>query len=341
MRKFVGKILIAVLTFAASLVIISAQETQPSPATDAAKTNEKQTIPYLVKTPQDETKRYRVGIGDEIGIEVFRHPEYSSPSIRIQENGLIFLPRIEQPVQAVCKTENELAAEITERYKKILRQPFIRVFVRSYQSQPVAVIGAVEKAGQLYLNRKMRLMQVVALAGGPNKEAGTRIQVARLGAVDLCEQKGAAELDEQQMSKLLYKYDLKKTLEGDESSNPWMQPGDVVYVSEADKAFVVGNVKEAKAILLKTPRTVTQAIAEAGGLEEATKLKQIFLIRQDENGNKTKQTVDLIAVSQGKQEDPFLKPNDIIEVPTDPKKKTINSIKDAFLKGLPTLFLLF
>lgn len=318
--------------------VIFAQEKPVVPTTeskpDITKITEKTANPLPVA--QDDTKRYRIGAGDELDIQVFRHPQYSQ-AVRVNEYGLILMPRVEEPIQAICKTENELAEEIKKHYSKYLRNPFVRVKVSNYQSQPVAVVGAVEKPGQLYLNRKMRLMQVVALAGGPNKEAGTKVQLARFGTGNICEKAVEQPLENEDLSKILFSYNLKKTLEGDEISNPWLQPGDIVYINDADKAFVVGNVKEPKPILLKTPRTLTQAIAEAGGVLEATKKKEIFLVREDNTGNKSKIPVNLVAISQGKAEDPVLKPNDIIEVQIDGTKAAVNGFKKAFMNGLPSV----
>ncbi|MEP6923481.1 MAG: SLBB domain-containing protein [Pyrinomonadaceae bacterium] len=342
MKKSVGKMLSAVWVLIALLTIsnnILAQEKQISPSNEIQTSEKPATAVLAAKMMQDNTRRYRIGVNDELDIQVFRHPEYSQ-TVRVNEYGLIMLPRIDEPIEAICRTENELAVEIVKFYSIYLRQPYVRVYVKEFKSQPVAVIGAVDKPGQFNLNRKMRLIEAVAVAGGPTDKAGARITLARLGTQSICEKpasSGEAPPEEPELSKLLYSYNLKKMLEGDEASNPWMLPGDIVSISEADKAFVVGNVKDPKAIQLKTQRTLTQAIAEAGGILEATKKKEIFLIREDAAGNKSKMPINLVLVSQGKATDPILQPNDIIEVPTDGAKVTRNSFIKAFTNGLPSI----
>lgn len=284
---------------------------------------------------QDDVRRYRIGVGDELDVQVFRHPELSQ-TVRVNELGVILMPRIDQPVQAACKTENELSVEIVEQYKKYLRQPFVRVFVKEYKSQPVSVIGAVDKPGQFNVNRRMRLLEAVAVAGGPTDKAGSKIILARLGRADVCASP-TTETQEQDLSKLLFSFDLNKTLQGGETANPWMQPGDIVTVLETDQAFVVGNVKEPKAIDLKKPYTVMQAIAAAGGILPASKKKEIFLIRDDGNGNKVKTPINYDAISKSKAEDPLLKPNDIVEIPVDGAKAARNSVMRAITGGLSNL----
>jgi protein involved in polysaccharide export with SLBB domain len=184
----------------------------------------------------------------------------------------------------------------------------------------------------------MRLIQAVSLAGGPSKEAGAKVVLARMGDVDLCTLKNAVEIAEAETLKgKFYTYNLRRIIEGDETANPWLEPGDIVTVLESDKAYVVGNVKEPKTILLKEPRTLTQAIAEAQGVESATKMKEIFILRLGENGTKNRIPYNVLEINAGKQQDPFLQPNDIVEVPTDNKKSTLQNLKKAFINGLPAV----
>lgn len=177
MQKSIGKVVRAVFVLTACLTIsnyILAQEKQIAPAaTPETQSVEKQPTAILAaKMMQDNTRRYRIGVNDELDIQVFRHPEYSQ-TVRVNEYGLVMLPRIDEPIEAICLTENELAAQIVKLYSNYLRQPYVRVYVKEFKSQPVAVIGAVDKPGQFNLNRKMRLIEAVAVAGGPTDKAST------------------------------------------------------------------------------------------------------------------------------------------------------------------------
>jgi polysaccharide export outer membrane protein len=339
MRKAVRQILIStLLVFGIFSAAGFAQEKPLAPQTDSGKINPA----VLGRAERDENaRRYRIGVGDELIIQILKYPQYSSPvPLRVDEKGVIILPRIEQPIRAVCKTENELSEEIAGYYKKYLRQPYVSVYVKDYRSQPVSVMGAVDKAGTFFINREIRLIQAISLAGGPNKEAGAKVQLARMGDVDLCSLRNSVATDTngaETFKGKFYTYNLRRVLEGDDASNPLIQPGDIVSILEADKAYVIGNVKEQKTILLKEPRTLTQAIAEAGGVESATKLKQIFILRQDEQGNKLRLPFDFLAINANKQKDPYLQPGDIVEVPIDAKKSNLETLKKAFINGLPAV----
>ncbi|MBC7796891.1 MAG: SLBB domain-containing protein [Pyrinomonadaceae bacterium] len=317
---------------------VDANETPSTNTTEETLTTPAQTI-VTTTTPQisgDAANTYLIGIGDQLDIQVFNQPKYSK-SVRVTENGFISLPRIDQPIQTLCKSENQLSTEIAGYYAKYLRQPYVSVFVKEYKSQPVAVIGAVEKPGQFYINHKTRLLEAIALAGGPTTKAGTRIQVARLGKANLCEKKADEFEEEVDLSKLLSSYNLRKTINGDEKANPFMQPGDIISILEADQIYVVGNVKDPKTILLKETKTLTSAINEAGGMLPLSRLKQIKLVRQTDDGKREETIYDYNAIAKRQVDDPILQANDVIDVPIDGAKKTRDKIITALTSGLSSL----
>jgi len=123
---------------------------------------------------------------------------------------------------------------------------------------------------------------------------------------------------------------LNELLSGDDKSNLYVQPGDIVSLPVADQAFVVGNVFRPSTIPLKEPITVSQAIAMAGGTLPATKSDQIRIIRQVSK-TKTKEEiiVDLKAITQHHAEDIVLKANDIVNVPSSGTKVFLNSLAGA------------
>src|SRR5688500_14425568 len=141
-------------------------------------------------------QRYRIGYQDTLEIIVFRHPQLSG-SYAINPDGTIFLPRLDAPILAGCKTELELKNEITEAYKKdYLKNQFVSVRVADQKSQAFGVMGAVQKPGYYYINRKVHLLELLTMAGGPDSElAGTQLIVARTGGSTSCREKTAAEND--------------------------------------------------------------------------------------------------------------------------------------------------
>jgi len=77
------------------------------------------------------------------------------------------MPLLENDIQASCRTERELAADIATGYLKYVRRPQVDVFVRDYNSEPVAVVGAVHNPGRFQLQRRIHLLELLTFAGGP------------------------------------------------------------------------------------------------------------------------------------------------------------------------------
>lgn len=285
-----------------------------------------------VPANRQSNEKYRIGFQDTLEITVLRHPELSL-TVNVSPNGTILMPRIDKPIVAVCKTENELKANLETLYRTYLKNPFVNVRTVDQRSQPFAVIGAVEKPGSFNLNRKVRLLEALAFAGGPKVEkAGANVQVARVGNLFGCVDKQA---ENEEVAFVSYK--IKDVMEGKE--NPWMQPGDIVSVLEVEQAFVVGNVKEPTKVPLKEPVTLTQAIAFAGGLAPEAKTNNVKIQRQQSGSTLKVETVyNLKDITSKKIPDPVLQANDIVEVPKDGVKSARNGILKALTNGIPGLF---
>ncbi len=288
--------------------------------------------PYKNKT----SERYRIGFQDTLEVQVYKHPELSQ-TVNVGTDGTIILPKIDKPVIAACKTERELGDLITAYYTNYLKKPFVNVRAIEQRSQPFAVVGAVEKPGNFYLNRRVHLLELIAFAGGPDVQtAGSKIQVARLGNVTGCADTGdTTSTDEDNVQ--FYGYDLNDVLKG--KINPWMQPGDIVSVLISEEAYVVGNVIKPTKVTLNEPKTLMQAIAIAGGLNSTANTQKVIIQRQEPGTNtKSELSFDLKDIRNKKISDPILQANDVVQVSTDTKKNITKGIVQVFKNGLPSIF---
>lgn len=296
--------------------IVSAQTIDPRPDSST-----------LAVTSSQRNDRYRIGYQDVISIQVDRHPDLNQ-SMPVRQDGTIELLRIKKTLVAVCKTEIELASDIETAYReKILRNPNVRVSVTEQRSQPVMVLGFVNTPNTYYLNRRMHLLEVLGLAGGPNKEAGTRMIVARQGSTSVCKDSGPADDD----SVLVTEFKVRDVLAG--KSTFWIEPGDTVSVLDSDIVYVYGNVNDQGAFKTREPITLTQAIISAKGLKGAAKKDKIRILRQKEGSLEREEfIVDLNQIEKGKANDPYLLPNDIVAVSEDKAKSILMGFVDS-LKG--------
>lgn len=268
--------------------------------------------------------RYRIGPGDVLTIIVSKAKELSMEAVRVDQRGMIRIPMIDEPVLAACKTEIELGTHIATLYLEYKNNPSVEVFIKEFQSRPVAVMGAVDKPGQFRLQRQVRLLEVLSFAGGPTEKAGRVIDVIHPGGPNICT-KGADNGPGLEPEGLTV-YKLDETLKGKEGANPFIQPGDVISLPEADQVFVVGYVYQPRSISLKDkPITVSRAIAMAGGPQRDASTGNVRIVRQAGDGkNRQEIPVDLKAIMKQKAEDITLLPNDIVEVGSSSGKQILN-----------------
>ena len=280
-----------------------------------------------------QSDRYRIGFRDVLDIQVFRHLDLSQ-RVPVSPNGTIVLFRLEHPVIAVCRTERELATDIETAYKeKYLRDPEVNVVVAEQKSQSIAVIGSVEKPGNFFVNRRVHLLEMLAMAGGPNREAGTRLLIARTGSSSNCKESNDAP-DSDKVDVVGFK--IRDIQEGKETF--WMQPGDVVTVLDADIVYMYGNVNRQGSIKIREPITLTQAIVSAEGLKSAANKDKIRILRQRPGGVDREELIyDLNQIDKGKVKDPYLEPNDIVAVSEDKAKSILQGLANSIKSSVPNV----
>lgn len=317
----------AVISLSALIVLCAApvmrsQQEASGTSLSFARLNQDNNSP---QSPQHS--RYVIGIGDVLDIRVFGRPQLSRDSVRVDDRGKIRMPLLEDEIQASCRTEADLAAEISTRYLKYVRRPQVDVFIREYNSQPIAVVGAVTKPGRFLLQRPARLLELLTLAGGPTERAGRSVQIVHGDSLTVCDGGGLTVIDG---ANAVSVYGLSEVLDGREQANPYARPGDVISVLEADQVFVVGNVTRPSSIPLKEPLTISQAIAMAGGVLPYTKRDRVRIIRKlPDNATRTEIFVDLKAIEKQQVGDIALQANDIVDVPVSGGKKLLGSLVGA------------
>jgi len=288
-------------------------------------------VEKAMPVPAVDEDRYRIGLQDVLQIEVFKHAELNQ-RIAVGPTGKIMPFRLKSPLVAVCKTEDELGDDIAAAYKaNFVKDPQVKVTVAEQKSQSIGVIGSVERPGNFFISRRVHLLELLALAGGPNKEAGTRLIVARTGSTSNCHEKTDASAD-QAIEILNFK--VRDIQEGKQSL--WMKPGDVVSVLDADIVYVYGNVNEQGSVKIREPITLTQAIVSAKGLKPAASKNNIRVLRVVPGSPDRKELIfDLNAIDKGKVKDPYLEPGDIVAVSQDTTKAILHGIGDAIKNTVP------
>ncbi|HAF24507.1 MAG TPA: hypothetical protein DCK93_16655 [Blastocatellia bacterium] len=313
----------------------SAQQpaTNPPVTTTAANNVASNTNTTNAVATSDADDRYRIGPGDVLDIRIFNRPNLSRDSVRVEGNGMIRMPLIDTEVQAACKTEGELAKEIAGRYTKFYRNPQVDVFIKEYHSKQVAIIGAVNEQSRFELQRRIRLLELLTYAKGPSTKAGQTINIVHAPPALVCQKPETDETDTG-----LSSYKLSETLQGQAQANPYIEPGDIITLPEANQVFVVGNVFTPLTIPLKEPITLSRAVAMAGGVKQDSKKDKVRIVRQEPGTTTSKEiVVDLTAIEKKRAEDIALMPNDIIDVPTSAGKTLLRSLISTVVPSVAQL----
>lgn len=304
-------VLIGIFAFCISFTAKVAAQEPPREGASPPSSNGRMTGD--IPTTADES--YRIGPGDVLDILVSKHTDYSRAGVRVDNNGLIQIPRDDVELKAACKTVREIANEIKDRYRRYLRNPYVYVEVKEFQSQPVAVIGAVNSPGRFQLQRRVKLLELLTFVNGPSERAGGSIQIIRTPQAAMCDSTPADSL-ETATGEILIAYNLMDTLKAEEGANPYVRPGDIIRISDAEQAYMIGAVKSSAPITLKEPVTLSEAIARAGGLAPEANSEKIRIIRQVKGTTtKTEIVANLKAINKRQQEDILLQANDVIDVP--------------------------
>jgi polysaccharide export outer membrane protein len=355
---------LAVVFCVAVAVAAEAQQQAASPDAAVTPATPSTAVPAAPGAATAEGQRaasgdqYRIGPRDMLSIRVAAPdiiPQFSADAMEVNECGMIPLLSVQNEtrneVRAAGMTTNELQEQLRVFYTKYKRNPQVVIKVKEYNSQPVAINGAVVRPGQFQLRRPVRLLELLQFyAGGPTERSGGRVQIARMPALGMCgaapvaptevaaAQATATPIDDASAPSFLT-LKLEDTLKADEQSNPYLQPGDVITLPEAKEAYVVGNVLRPGPVALKDEHlTVSRAIAMVGGTMPDTKKEKVRIIRQEAGGQGSREIfVDLKAIDKHQVEDIALLPNDIIDVPISGGKRILRSLVGAVVPSVGQL----
>jgi polysaccharide export outer membrane protein len=243
---------------------------------------------------------YLVGPGDKLDITVFGHDDLTK-LVEVRADGTIKFPLIGD-IPVAGKSAGEIDDDLTKALgKDYLVDPQVTVDVHEYQSQSVTLLGEVARPGRYVLKRNMRLVDLLADAGGPSKEAGSEILVRRASG------DGPGEQISVPLESLYQK-------DSDEA-NVLLHGGDVVTISERQFFYVKGEVARPNGYYLETGMTLLKAITLAGGPTQFANRREVEILRADAAGKQDRIVISLKEIESGKRPDPGLKANDIINVP--------------------------
>jgi polysaccharide biosynthesis/export protein len=266
---------------------------------------------------------YVIGGEDVLTIKVFNLPEMTQ-TVRVENDGTISV-RLLGPVHAEGLTTLQLKHELERDWgKNYLQDPQVTIFVKSFHSRPVSVVGSVAKPGLYELPGPRNLVQVLAMAGGLVRSstagpgAGHYVYLTRKAGFDNLQPMDGVDL----VSPDKIKVNLKDLLYANaQGPNIEVEPWDVITVPRAGVVYVVGSgVRLPGKIILEdqTSMTVLQALAVAEGLAPHAARSRAVIRRPTSSGGFSEVHINVGKILRGKAPDPQLADNDVLFVPGSP-----------------------
>jgi len=245
---------------------------------------------------------YRIGARDLLEIKVYEVPELNVRQ-RVSETGTIGLPFIGE-IAVAGYTQTQLVAELRRLLEsEYVERATVTVDLLELRSQPITILGAVGRPGELGFSGQWRLLEAIAAAGGLSEGHGDDIQILRRAENGLSDQIVISARD------LLER--------GDPTVNLPLYSGDLITVERSVPVHVyfLGEVRQPGTLeFASTERlTLLSAIARAGGLSERAS-PRIQIRRPDAGGGTTLIDAHYKRILAGEEPNPELRDGDIVHV---------------------------
>jgi len=276
---------------------------------------------------------YVLGPDDQVSIRVLDVDEISAQPVRIDAQGSISIPLAGRiPVGGL--TVEQMEAEITKRLKNYLLNPTVSISITEFRSQPISILGAVNRPGVHQLQGHKNLFEALALAEGLRADAGGEIMITRRKEWGPIPLPGATAEEGGAFS--VAKVSVKSVMGAKHpNQNIDMRPNDVVSVPKAETIYVVGSVRRPGGFVLneKESISVLQALSLAEGLDRTAAAKNAMILRAfPGNTQRSELPVNIQRILAGKSEDMQLQANDVLFIPNNTAKSVALRSVDALVQ---------
>lgn len=243
----------------------------PATASRTSRPAQRQPAPAATARAGAPPSASGLGPGDLVRVTVFGQPELETSTV-VSDGGSITLPLV-GPVNVGGLDSQQAERAIARAYSEggYLVDPQITLTVQELRSRQVSVLGQVQNPGRFPLASRMTLLDALALAGGVTQLGGSDVFLIRKVA-------GQARKFEINIDNMLGAPGANTLLE--------LGAGDTVYVPEAPRFYIYGEVRRPDAYALKPGMTVMQAISVGGGLTDRGSDSRIRIRRTTDDGTR-------------------------------------------------------
>jgi protein involved in polysaccharide export with SLBB domain len=267
-------------------------------------------VPVFAQNGGDGQSARRIHLGDLIDVDLVGSVEYDWRGSLTPEGFLDGLDQIPKQIFALCRTEEEVAAEISAEYSRILRNPNVVVRILDTSNRAVTLLnGAIRTPHRFRIQRPVLLNELIILAGGLTDSASGEIRIQRPVGLSC----SAADIERSSQGPNVTTVKIADLIRGIPEANPRILSGDLVTVLEAYPIYVIGGVRRPGSIDARSTLTLSRAVAIAGGLADGSRREDVTIYRR-ESGVSTVIKANLRTIESEPESDPELKPFDIVDI---------------------------
>ncbi len=289
-----------------------------------------------------------VHYGDVIDVDVLGGFDFDWRGTLTPEGFLEGMDEYTEPIYGLCRTENEIAAEIVKVLSRTLRDPKVVVRILDRSNRAVARLdGAVRTATRFQIKRTVRLTELLVMSGGLVDGASGEIRIFRPRDLSCrppnasTPASGSGNESGQDNAASVINIKIADLLSGKPTANPLILSGDLITVDRALPIYVIGAVTNPRPVYSRDKMSLSRLIATAGGLAKEADGGKVFIFRRV--GLEVRSIeADLTKIKNSESNDEILQPFDIIEVAAKgagrrsyPPVTASNQIFDRSNRALP------
>jgi polysaccharide export outer membrane protein len=220
---------------------------QPAkPAAPPAQAAPQTAAPQEASTPDRD---YILGPEDVVEVQVLGRTDFTTRA-RIGQDGTIQLPYL-GTITATKMTTTQFSGQVSKALEAggFFARPIVRVEIVSFASRTVTVLGAVGSPGLIPVDRPYRLSEIIARVGGVRSDGADYVVVRPENGPE--------------------KHQIIKDIAtGDVTQDPYVVPGDKIFVPTAELFYISGEVKSPGAYPMISGMTLRMALARGGGVTD-------------------------------------------------------------------------
>ena len=269
---------------------------------------------------------YRVGPEDVLSINVFRVEDLSR-DYQVNSSGNIQVAFIGS-LKVKGLTTEEIAKLLTKKLNAtVLRNPQIDVTVKEYRSREITVVGAVVKPQIYQVKHGVTIYEILSMSGGFSEDVGQHLYIKTKKRGTSVENTLVVNIKD------MFGSTSKKAIQLQNKLNHFiLQSGATVLVEKAGVVYIDGAVEKPGKYKLTGDTTVSQLIAESGGISNIGARGNVRIVRVKSENKVEVIKVDLDKIKSRQEKDIVLINSDIITVGESPFKVAFHGFFDYALR---------